>query len=196
MLEGKESTQKIRDVLSEVNFQDMMSATPEEQQKFGENMQKKIADASKGLDDKVGTILNATQSKRLHELLLQRLGAAALVLPETVKALGLSTDQVTKINGVISSAASGFAMPTMPTYDPNQSPEDFQAAMRKAMQQMGTKMQEQTAKMQKDALAVLTDDQSIAWANLCGKPFTFPANAGFGGFGGGGFGGGGGPGGG
>ncbi len=180
----QESTQKLRDSFSDINFQDLANATQEERQKMMTDIRKKVEDGSKGLDDKVGTILNATQSKRLHELMLQRLGAAALVLPDTVKALGLSTEQVTKINGIISGATSAI---TRPAFDPNQSQEDRQAAM----QDLRKKIQDQTAKTQKDCLAVLTDDQSLTWANLCGKTFKFPANAGFGGGGRGGFGGGG-----
>ncbi len=188
-----ESTQNIRDSMGQINFQDLMNATQEERQKMMDDIRKKVEDGTKGLDDKVGTILNPTQSKRLNELRLQRMGAAALILPETVKSLGLNNDQVTKIKGIISSATNAF---TPPTFDPNQSPEDRQTAM----QDLRKKMQDQTAKTQKDCLAVLTDDQSLTWANLCGKTFTFPANGGFGGGrggrgGGGGFGGGGGPGG-
>ena len=82
----RESTQKLRDSFSDINFQDLANATQEERQKMMTDIRKKVEDGSKGLDDKVGTILNATQSKRLHELMLQRLGAAALVLPDTVKA--------------------------------------------------------------------------------------------------------------
>ena len=58
----------------------------------------------------------------------------------------------------------------MPAFDPDQS-QDRQAAMRAAMQ----KRQEQAAKVQTDALAVLTPAQSATWADLCGKKFTFPA---------------------
>jgi Spy/CpxP family protein refolding chaperone len=168
-----ESRQKMRESFGQINFRDLMNATPEEQKKFRDDMQKKMADASKGVDDKVNAILDATQSKRLHELVLQRLGAAALVLPDTVKALKLNTDQVTKINGIISAAASGFPRPT---FDPDQSQEERQ----KAMQDMRKKIQDQVAKTQKDCLAVLTDDQMLDWTNLCGKTFKFPENAGFG----------------
>jgi hypothetical protein len=81
---------------------------------------------------------------------------------------------VAKIKAIIAAPGSGF---TMPAFDPNQSQEDRQAAM----QGMIKKVQDQSKKVQEDSLAVLSDDQSIAWADLCGKTFKFPANAGFGG---------------
>ena len=114
--------EKMRDAFSQMNFQDLQNATPEEQQKFRDDMRKKMEEATKGVDDKVGGILDATQSKRLHELVLQRLGAAALTRPEVVKHLTLSDDQVAKITKIQKDAAP--TMSSFPRMDPDQSPED------------------------------------------------------------------------
>jgi hypothetical protein len=179
-----EVRQKVQDAMSGVSFPDMQSATAEERQTFMTDMRKKMDEANKGTDEKLGGILNGTQSKRLHELLLQRIGAPALVLPDVVKSLGLGDDQVTKIKAAI--AAGNSARPQF-NFDPNQSPEDRQAAM----QEMQKKIQAQTKKTMDESVALLTDAQKTSWTALCGKPFTFPANAGRGGRGG--FGGGMGP---
>ena len=133
---------------------------------------KKIADASKGVDDKVGGILDATQSKRLHELVLQRLGAAALIRPSS-QAAELNPDQVTKITKIQKDAAhDGLAAHVRPEPVPCRAPTAMQAAMKK--------MQDQSAKTQKDCLAVLNDDQMLDWTNMCGKTFKFPELPAFG----------------
>ena len=173
-----ESRQKMQDAMSGMTMPDMQNATDEERQKFMTQLRKKMDEANKGNDEKVAGILNATQSKRLHELLLQRMGASALVLPDVVKALGLGDDQVTKIKAAI--AAGNSARPQF-TFDPNQSPEERQTAM----QELQKKIQEQSKKTLDESVAVLTDVQKSSWTALCGKPFTFPASAGRGGFGGG-----------
>jgi hypothetical protein len=171
---GDEMREKMQDVFGQINFQDMQNATPEEQQKFRDDLGKKMADATKGLDDKVGGILDATQSKRLHELVLQRQGAAALTRPEVVKQLTLTPDQVTQITKIQKDAAPTMA--SMPRMDPDQSPEERRTAMQAAFK----KMQAQGQKAQKDSLAVLNDDQMLEWTKMCGKTFKFPELPAFG----------------
>jgi Spy/CpxP family protein refolding chaperone len=156
-----EVMEKVRASFQQVNFQDLQNASDEERQKLFTDMRKKAEEATKGVDDKVSSILDATQSKRLHELLLQRLGPAALTRPEVVKQLNLTDDQVAKITKIQTDAR-----PQFPRMDPNQSPEDRQAAMQK--------MRDQFQKSQKDMLAVLSDDQMLDWTNMCGKTFKFP----------------------
>ena len=163
--------QKLRDSLGQIDFQGLMNASQEERQKMMDDMRKKLEEGTKGIDDKVTTILNKTQADRLHELVLQSLGALALTRPEVSKGLGLSADQLAKITKI-----QADARPKLPTMDQNQDPQAMRTAMQAAMQNM----QGQAKKAQQDCLNVLTDDQMLTWTNMCGKTFKFPANGGFG----------------
>ncbi len=159
---------KVRAAIGQVNFQDLQNLSQEEREKrFGE-MRKKFEEGSKEIDGKVAAILESKQAERLHQLLLQREGAMALSRPDVVKKLDLSEEQQTKIKKILEDARSAGR----PSFDPNQSNEDRQAAFRK--------MREQFEKAQKECFAVLNDDQMLDWTNLCGKTFKFPERQGFG----------------
>ena len=114
--------------------------------------------------------------KRLNQLQIQRKGAAAFTRPEVVAKLALTDDQKEKIKKVQDDARTqGHG-----AFNRNASATERQAAI--------AKMQESRAKVLKDVLAVLNDDQLMSWTELTGKEFKFPQ--GMGGFGGlGGFGG-------
>jgi hypothetical protein len=157
----------MRTSMQGINFQDMMNASPEDRQKMFDDIRKKAETATNGMDEKVKKVLKPEQAKRLHELVLQRMGAAALTTPEVIKALDLSTEQVDQIKKIQTTAANS----AFPAFDPNQSQEDRQAAMRAAMQSM----HDRTKKVQEDSLKVLTDPQALEFANMCGKTFKFPA---------------------
>ena len=131
--------------------------------KFAADREKKIEEVVKASDDKLRTILNAAQSKRLHELQLQRMAASALLLPNVVKDLGLGTDQVQKIKETIKGAVNGF---TIPAFDPKGSQEE-------RMKTRIKKIQDQASKVKKDCVAVLTDEQTSKWTDLRGEKFTF-----------------------
>ena len=143
-----ESRQKMQDAMSGVSMPDMQNATDEERQKFMTEMRKKIDEANKGNDEKVAGILNATQSKRLHELLLQRMGALALVLPTW------SSARSGRRPGDEDQGGHRGQQQWRPqfTFDPNQSPEERQTAM----QELQKKIQEQSKKTMDQSVAVLT----------------------------------------
>jgi hypothetical protein len=158
--------EKMRASFGQINFQEMQDLSQEERQKRFDEMRKKGEEVMKGVDAKVGKILDATQAERLNQLWLQRLGAAALTRPEVIQKLGLTEDQQAKIKKI-----QADARPTgRGGFDPNQSQEERQAAFQK--------MRNQMEKAQKDSLAVLTDDQMLDWTTMCGKTFKFPAGRG------------------
>ena len=153
---------KVRASMGQVNFQDLQNLSADEREKRFSEMRKKFEESGKEIDEKVGKLLDTKQAERLHQLLLQREGAMALNRPEVIKKLDLSADQQAKIKKI-----QEDARPTgRPNFDPNQSAEDRQAAFKK--------MRDQFEKAQKDAFAVLSDDQMLDWTNMCGKTFKFP----------------------
>ena len=153
--------EKMRASFGQVNFQDLQSLSAEEREKRIGEMRKKAEEAGKGVDEKAGKILDAKQVERLHQLQLQREGAMALTRPDVIKKLDLSEEQQAKIKKI-----QEDARPKGMVFDPNQSSEDRQTAMKK--------MREQFEKAQKDCLAVLSDDQMLDWTKMCGKTFKFP----------------------
>ena len=158
----------MRASFGQVNFQELQKLSAEEREKrFGE-MRKKSEEATKEIDEKIGRILDAKQAERLNQLQLQREGAMAPIRPDVIKKLGLSEEQQAKIKKIQEDARpTGRA-----GFDPNQSDEDRQAALKK--------MREQFEKAQKECLAVLNDDQMLDWTNMCGKTFKFPERQGSG----------------
>ncbi|MEI8373608.1 MAG: hypothetical protein WCJ35_12345 [Planctomycetota bacterium] len=157
-----DAREKMRASFGQVNFQDLQNLSAEEREKRLGEMRKKIEEAGKGIDEKVGKLLESKQVERLHQLQLQREGAMALNRPDVIKKLGLSEEQQAKVKKI-----QEDARPKARTgFDPNQSTEDRQAAMKK--------MREQFEKAQKECLAVLNDDQMLDWTNMCGKEFKFP----------------------
>jgi len=151
-----------------------------------DEMTKAINDMTKKADARVAKILTEDQLARLKQLQLQSDGVNALVRADIVDKLKITDDQKAKIQKIVSDAQQpqrgGFGA----MFDPNQTAEERQAAIKKMQDQM----QEQRAKTLKDALAVLEDDQLVQWGEMTGKEFKF-SNNGFGGLGGmmGGFGG-------
>ncbi|MGO9111934.1 MAG: hypothetical protein ACLP9L_22130 [Thermoguttaceae bacterium] len=158
-----ETREKMRASIGQINFQEMQDLSQEERQKRFDEIRKKAEEASKGVDEKVNKLLDAKQVERLKQLQLQREGASALNRPEVIQKLALTDDQQAKIKKI---QADGMAA-ARPNFDPNQTPEERQANMKK--------IRDQIEKVQKDCLAVLNDDQMLDWTNMCGKTFKFPA---------------------
>ncbi len=164
-----EAREKVRASMGQINFQDLQNLSAEEREKrFGE-MRKKFEEGGKEIDEKVGKLLDAKQSERLHQLVLQREGAMALTHPDVIKKLDLSEEQQAKIKKIKEDARANA--PRM-AFEPNQSNEERQAAFKK--------MREQFEKTQKECFAVLNDDQMLDWTKMCGKTFLFPQRPGFG----------------
>ncbi len=108
------------------------------------------------------TVLNDTQKKRLRELELQWTGPVALMNPEVAKEVGLTTEQQSKIQGII---------------------QEQMQAMREQFQgggQPGANFQQMREQVEKRILEVLTPAQRQKWQEMLGKPFQFEGGRGFG----------------
>ena len=161
-----DAREKARASFGPATFQDRRNLSAEEREKRFNDMRKKFEEASKGIDEKVGTLLDAKQAERLKQLQLQREGAMALSRPDVIKKLELSPEQQAKIKKIQEEARpTGRA-----GFGPNQSNEDREAARKK--------MREQFEKTQKECFAVLSDDQMLDWTKMCGKTFKFPERTG------------------
>jgi Spy/CpxP family protein refolding chaperone len=158
---GQDVRDKMQQARGNFNFRDLQNMSDEEQQKAFADIRKKVEEVTKGIDEKVAGILDAKQNERLKQLQLQREGALALTRPEVIKKLSITEEQQAKIKKTLEDAR-----PTGNLFDPNQTPEERQAGIKK--------IQDQMEKAQKDCLAVLTDDQMLDWTNMCGKTFKFP----------------------
>jgi hypothetical protein len=150
------------------NIQDM---TDEERNKFFADMRARSEKLNKSADEKLGKVLTSDQLSRLKELQLQSQGANALVTPDVVAKLTITSDQKSKIQDIIQKSR-----PQGGGFDPNATDEERQAAAKER--------REARAKALKDSLAVLTDEQRTNFSKMTGKEFKFPDNMGFGGFGG------------
>jgi Spy/CpxP family protein refolding chaperone len=142
---------------------DFQNMSQEERQKAMGEMRKKMQPITKEFDEQAVKILDADQVARAKQLQLQREGGSALAREEVAKKLELTDDQTSKVKKLQESLAKP------PQFDPN---GDMQAQFQK--------MRENVTKTQKDMLAVLTDEQTTKWKEMCGKPFTFPQGRGFG----------------
>ena len=90
----------MRASFGQINFQELQNLSAEEREKRIGEMRKKFEEAGKGIDEKVGKILDAKQAERLQQLQLQREGAMALNRPEVIQKLGLSEEQQAKIKKI------------------------------------------------------------------------------------------------
>ncbi len=158
---------KLRAAIGPINFQELQNLSQEERQKRRDERRKKADEATKEIDEKVAGILDAKQAERLRQLQLQLEGARALNRPEVIKKLGLSEKQQAKIKKIQEDARPK----NPPSFDPNQSDADRQAAFQK--------IRDQFEKAQKDCLAELSDDQMLDWTKMCGNTFRFPQRPGF-----------------
>jgi Spy/CpxP family protein refolding chaperone len=133
-----------------------------------DEMRKKMEEANKAAEEKVGKILKPEQLARLNQLSLQRPGA--ITRPEVAKQLGLSQEQQDKIQKIQEESRP-------------QGGGNFQNMTEEERQKFVAEANERREKAQADMLAVLTGEQKTKWTELQGKEFKFPA---FGGPGGGG----------
>ena len=158
--------------MSGFDFQSLRDMSQEERDKKIAELRTKGEELGKQIDAKVKKVLDEKQKKRVKQVNLQFEKDAAFTRPEVVAKLALTEDQKTQIKKIQDDARTqGLA-----AFNRNATPEERQAAM--------TKMQESPAKVLKDVMAVLNDDQLLGWTELTGKEFKFPQNMGFGGRGG------------
>ncbi len=123
---------------------------------FGNN-----AEAQAKLDADIKAILSDSQYKRLHELMLQFDGPAALARPDVAKQFDLTEEQKKKIQDIQQTQMQNMR-------------ERMQGGggggERQAMMQEMQKMREET---NKQILAVLTAEQKQKWDAAQGKSFKF-----------------------
>lgn len=101
------------------------------------------------MEKKVKEILNESQYKRYQELSLQAQGAPAMLRPEIASKLGLTEDQVERMQ-------EEMEMAQVPDMGQPQRPEDRR-------KQIESKL-----------FAILTSGQKEKWQSMLGKPFKFP----------------------
>lgn len=106
-------------------------------------------DRMRQMEKKIKEILNETQYKRYQELSLQAQGAPAMLRPEIASKLGLTEDQVERMQ-------EEMELAQVPDLSAPQRPED----RRKQIE----------AKL----VAILNGSQKDKWQAMLGKPFKFP----------------------
>jgi Spy/CpxP family protein refolding chaperone len=134
------------------NFQDL---SPEERQKRAEERR-----ASE--DKQLSAILNADQMKRYNQLRLQQQGMSALAEKAVAEELKLTSDQRTKIEGILDAQRSEMRS----AFQGGGGGGDREA-MREKMMAMRKQTDEKIA-------ALLTEEQKNKWKEMVGAPFTFP----------------------
>jgi len=135
-------------------MQQMRDATPEQRQKLMEQVMQKW-------DQALGKVLQPEQKARLRELQLQAEGASALARPDVAKELNLNDEQKRKISDILAQYRQ----------KQRQLWQQGPGADREAMFQQ---MQQLRQQMDKELLAVLTEQQQQQWKKMQGKPFQFP----------------------
>ena len=110
---SEENAAKIKEITDDVNqerqeqlagsgidFQGLRDLQGEEREKRMAEIQTKMAEINKNINDKflpkINEILDKNQQKRLHEIAIQAAGSAALEDSGVAKDLGLSKDQTTR----------------------------------------------------------------------------------------------------
>lgn len=152
------------------NREEFQNLSEEERTKRFEEMRKQGEETAKKVEEKVKGVLNEQQWTRLSELRIQREGVNALSRAEVAEKLALSDEQkkeIAKLNEGLRptfgrGAPGGGERPNF---------EEIRA---------------QREKVQKDILAVLSEDQKETFEKMQGAKFEFPRPTGFGGGQGGG----------
>jgi hypothetical protein len=161
----KEITDDVRQEMQEqiagsgIDFQGLRDLQGEEREKRMAEIQTKMAEVNKTINDKflpkINEILDKSQQKRLHEIAIQAAGSAALEDAGVVKDLGLSKDQTDKIKSIV----KDFSGKTRAI------PRDADRSER--MAKTAELREEETAKVTE----VLTKDQQAKFTDMKGKPF-------------------------
>lgn len=169
---SEENAAKIKEITDDVNqerqeqlagsgidFQGLRDLQGEEREKRMAEIQTKMAEINKNINDKflpkINEILDKNQQKRLHEIAIQAAGSAALEDSGVAKDLGLSKDQTDKIKSIV----KDFVGKTRAI------PRDADRTER--MAKMAELREEETAKVTE----VLTKDQQAKFTEMKGKAF-------------------------
>lgn len=133
-----------RSVFESFNPQEAFTLDEKERDERFAKMRSQMDDVAKQTNERLGKILDPSQTARFAELQLQRGGVGSLLRDETRKQLKLSDQQQTKLRELL-----------------EQNPPFFQSP-------------EQRKKQETDALAVLSNEQKSQWTKLKGAEFKFP----------------------
>ena len=144
---------------SGIDFQGLRDLQGEEREERIAEMQTKMAEINKNINDKflpkINEILDKNQQERLHEIAIQAAESAALEDAGVVKDLGLSKDQTDKIKSIVTDfAGKTRAIPR-------------NADRTERMAKMAELREEETAKVTE----VLTKDQQAKFTEMKGKAF-------------------------
>ncbi len=146
--------------------------TEEERNKKFAEMRAAGEERTKKSEEAIKTLLKPEQWTRLGELRVQRDGMRAWSRAEVQKELGLTEEQIAKIK-TLNDANAPTGGPGGGR--PGQDQSEEEAA--KAQAERAAKRKAYDEGM----AAVLTADQTAAWAKMQGAKFEFPARGGFGG---------------
>lgn len=136
------------------NFRDLSDA---ERQEFIARMQERRQERAKAEKEKLASILNEEQMKRLNEIYLQAAGAQALENPEIVAALKITDEQKEKLADAQEEARNTRR---------EQMRELFQSGDREAAREKMAEVRKETDAI---ILAVLTDEQKQQLEQMKGK---------------------------
>ncbi len=152
----EEAQTAMRDKLSELRDEGL------ERDEMMAEMQKFNAQVAEKEAKELGGVLSADQMKRANQLLVQRLGFAAVTRPEVAKAIGLSADELKDLKAKIADL------------DKTRN-EKFREAMenqdREAFQEINAEYQKNLSGLFGETL---NDEQKKAFEEYQGEKFTFP----------------------
>lgn len=117
----------------------------------GEDVRNRIRDINQRGEELVMLVLEPDQAERLKQLRLQQEGTRAFDRPEVAKALGLTKDQLDQMREIRSIAQNEDA--------------NGRVQQRRARRQQ----------IEKDVLAMLSDEQMQSWERMQGAKFSFPS---------------------
>lgn len=158
MESGRERFQGLRDL-------------PEEQRRA--RLQELMEQARAEMEEQIGKVLTADQMKRLRQIALQQElqapgGVRALARKDVAAALGLTEEQVRKINAL----ADSIQEQMRGMFRPGAGPEE--------REQLRQKMEELRANARKEVEQILTQEQLGKLKELLGAPFRIEMGPGFG----------------
>lgn len=146
-------------------FQGLRDLEPEQRRARMQELREKAETAARETQEKLGSILNAEQMKRLEQLRLQREGVFALARPEVAKQLELTEEQQTKLREIRRGNQSGERRNIRDLSDEER-------------QKLFAERRAQREKTEAEILAVLTDEQNAKWTEMKGPEFNFPRGQG------------------
>lgn len=136
------------------NFRDM---SEEDRREAIEVMRQEAAQRQKEQEEKLAEILGPDKMARLNEIYLQAAGVSALQDPSVAEKLGLTQEQQEEMREVSQDIMA-----------------DFRETMREGgdREAMRERMTEMRAEVEKETMAVLSDDQKEKFNEMKGAPFT------------------------